>query len=423
MTITIDDRWLPYALGGLGAVLLVVAALWVRRRRSLVRRVVDASLRIEEAPPPIEPRGLDGNLRRLERAADRAVLQVAERGLAEARLVRAMEAIPQGVVICDESGAAVFRNEVAQGLTAARHSEAIVAAATDDLLAAALRGSTDRRAIDLFGPPRRTLVLAAYPLEDARRTAGGLVVIEDVTERRRLEAVRRDFVANISHELKTPIGALALLAETLLDERDAAVAARLADRMLAEAERVGRTVDDLLELSRIEAEESRGRAVVPVHLVVAEAVERARTAAEQRGTPIEVVEPPRYLTVVGDRRQLVSALNNLIENGTKYSERGSPIEVSARLAGDDVEIDVCDHGLGIPTRDLERIFERFYRVDRARSRDTGGTGLGLAIVRHVASNHDGECRVESREGEGSTFTLSLPAGPGVPAQLPRLEAG
>jgi two-component system, OmpR family, sensor histidine kinase SenX3 len=156
-----------------------------------------------------------------------------------------------------------------------------------------------------------------------------------------------------------------------------------------------------------------------VHLVIAEAVERARSAAEQRGIPVEVEEPDHRLTIVGDRRQLVSAVFNLLDNATKYSERGSAVEVCTRTAAGTVEIDVRDHGHGIPFRDLERIFERFYRVDRARSRDTGGTGLGLAIVRHVAANHAGECRVSSREGEGSIFTLSFPAGPRAVA----LEAG
>jgi two-component system sensor histidine kinase SenX3 len=135
-------------------------------------------------------------------------------------------------------------------------------------------------------------------------------------------------------------------------------------------------------------------------------------AAEQRGIEFAVEEAPTRLTVIGERRQLVSAVTNLLDNAVKYSEPGSTVEVRARTDGTWVDVTVRDHGIGIPRRDLERIFERFYRVDRARSRETGGTGLGLAIVRHVASNHRGEVRVESREGVGSTFTLRLPAGPG-----------
>jgi two-component system sensor histidine kinase SenX3 len=402
-----------------GVVLLVWFVLWRRSRRALLRRITTAALRLEDTPPALEHRGLDRNLARLERAVDRAMLRSNETNLAQSRLQRAIEAIPQGVVMADESGEIVYRNHTAAEFLEARHSEALVAAAIEELLDAGLEGVADRRTLDLFGPPRRALVIASYPLEDDRRTVGALVVIDDVTERRRLEAVRRDFVANISHELKTPVGALGLLAETLLDEEEPAVARRLAERMLHEALRVGRTIDDLLELSRIEAEEPHPREAVPVHLVVAEAVERARSAAEQRGIPIEVREPDHSMTVVGDRRQLVSAVYNLLDNATKYSEPGSPVEVRTRRVERSIEIDVRDHGPGIPARDLERIFERFYRVDRARSRDTGGTGLGLAIVRHVAGNHAGECRVTSREGEGSTFTLSFPAGPGAIAQ----EAG
>ncbi len=266
-------------------------------------------------------------------------------------------------------------------------------------------------ALDLFGPPRRSLVISATPLPSASGL-GALAVIEDVTERRRLEAVRRDFVANISHELKTPVGALALLAETLLNEDDAAITQRLAERIVTESFRVGRTIEDLLELSRIESGELPRREPVPVNLVVAEAIERIRPAAEQAGIDLVVREPNRRFAVFGDRRQLVSAIYNLLDNAVKYSDAGSAVEVFAATDGREIDISVRDHGIGIPGRDLERVFERFYRVDQARSRQTGGTGLGLAIVRHVTQNHDGSVRVESRPGEGSTFTLCLPTASG-----------
>ncbi|MCB1017231.1 MAG: sensor histidine kinase, partial [Acidimicrobiales bacterium] len=219
----------------------------------------------------------------------------------------------------------------------------------------------------------------------------------------------RDFVANISHELKTPVGALALLAEALIaaDEEDRE---RLARRMLTEAHRVGNTIDDLLSLSRIEADQGAEWEPVAVDAVIHEAASRARSAAEQRGIRIETPTTPP-IAVVGDLRQLVSAVFNLLDNAVKYSDPGSAVVVGARQSGNWVELVVSDHGPGIPARDLERIFERFYRVDRARSRETGGTGLGLAIVRHVANNHGGVVSVDSREGEGSTFTLRLPGRP------------
>jgi two-component system sensor histidine kinase SenX3 len=257
---------------------------------------------------------------------------------------------------------------------------------------------------------------------------GALVEIEDITERARLEAMRTDFVANISHELRTPVGALALLAETLVGEDDQEVVTRLAGKMVVEAHRVGRIIEDLLELSRIELGEQPQREPVSVGLVASEAVDRVRHLAEQRSIGVKVHEPSRRLTVIGDRRQLASAVANLVENGLKYSDPGSEVEVKATTDGTWVDVQVVDHGIGIPARDLDRIFERFYRVDRGRSRETGGTGLGLAIVRHVATNHGGSVSVVSQEGAGSTFTLRLPAGPGpvsVPVDVPShlAEAG
>jgi two-component system sensor histidine kinase SenX3 len=234
--------------------------------------------------------------------------------------------------------------------------------------------------------------------------------VDDITEQQRVDAIRRDFVANISHELKTPVGALALLAETIVDEHDPAVVERLAARLRDESFRVSRVIDDLLALSRIEGEGAQEVERVTIAQIVAEAVARIRPAADHRDVRFEVAEIAAELVMLGDPRQLTSALFNLLENAVKYSDHGSVVEV--RAAGDrhEVSMVVQDHGIGIPAKDLQRIFERFYRVDQARSRETGGTGLGLAIVRHVARNHGGHVTVSSREGEGSTFMLVLPTG-------------
>jgi two-component system sensor histidine kinase SenX3 len=238
-----------------------------------------------------------------------------------------------------------------------------------------------------------------------------IAIIEDVSERRRLEEIRRDFVANVSHELKTPMGALGLLAETLTLEPDPTVAQRLASRIHTEAFRVSRIIDDLLDLSRIESEEAPPREPIYVNLVMAEAVERVRSAAEQRRITIELDEPNPPVHVLGDRRQLVSAIHSLLENAVTFSYEDSVVRVAGSQSDGKIQLAVTDTGVGIPARDLERIFERFYRVDHGRSRDSGGTGLGLSIVRHVASNHQGHVEVDSREGEGSTFTLILPSPP------------
>ncbi len=391
---------------------LVAAAV---TRRAAAQRVAAAMRDLGTARPDLDDGpvpSLDDALDGLERcvAAERSRRSRAAK--AENRLSWALGAIANGVVIFDERGEIVYRNDPAASFLAARHSDALVEEAITSMASDALRGRGAERELELFGPPRRVLSVRATPLEHTSRPSGVLVVVEDTSERRRLENVRRDFVANISHELKTPVGALALLAETMLDEDDPDVTRRLAERLAAEAFRVGNTIDDLLELSRLEVATGLAADPVSVAQFVADAVERVRGAAEQRGIEIEVEEAPVRLTVLGDRRQLVSAVTNLVDNAVKYSEPGSAVAVRARTDGVWVDVTVRDHGMGIPRRDLERIFERFYRVDRARSRETGGTGLGLAIVRHVASNHRGEVRVESREGVGSTFTLRLPAGPG-----------
>jgi two-component system sensor histidine kinase SenX3 len=216
--------------------------------------------------------------------------------------------------------------------------------------------------------------------------------------------------------LKTPVAALGLLADTLATEDDPVVARRLAQRMVGNSIRLARTIDDLLELSRIEAEQTPVREPVPVHLVVAEAVEQVRPIAEREGVEVRVAEARHTLSVMGDRRQIVSAIFNLVDNAVKYSDTGSAVDVhvTATEGDDHVSIEVRDQGAGIPTRDHERVFERFYRVDRGRS-DVPGTGLGLAIVRHVADNLGGDVHLESREGEGSTFTLVLLEGPMLPS--------
>jgi two-component system sensor histidine kinase SenX3 len=384
-------------------------------RRAAAQRVTGAARALDAHAPAVDDRArpsLDDALDDLERAVGAAGDRRARAAEAENRLSWALGAIANGVVIFDGRGEIVYRNDPAASFLAARHSDALVEEAITSLASDALRGRTGERELELFGPPRRVLSVRAVPLASANRPSGVLVVVEDTSERRRLENVRRDFVANISHELKTPVGALALLAETLLDEDDPAVTRRLAERLASEAFRVGNTIDDLLELSRLEVATGLATDEVSVAAFVTAAGDRVMPAAEQRGIEIEIEQPPARLTVVGDRRQLVSAVTNLLDNAVKYSEPGSSIDVAARTDGTWVDVTVRDHGIGIPRRDLERIFERFYRVDRARSRETGGTGLGLAIVRHVASNHRGEVRVESREGVGSTFTLRLPAGPG-----------
>jgi two-component system sensor histidine kinase SenX3 len=312
-----------------------------------------------------------------------------------------------GIVVVDQRGEIVLRNEVAEQFTGPG-GDALTADAIWELLDRTLRGLEGERELRLFGPPRRVLHVRAVPLDDGTRPIGGAAFLRDVSEARRIENMRRDFVANVSHELKTPIGALGLLAETMAGEEDAEMLRRLAGRVLHESERLERTVEDLLDLSILEAQESPERELIAVDMLMADATERMANSAEAAGIPIELTEPSGDILVACDRRQVTSALFNLLDNAVKYSEEGGKVEFSAQVEGFTVVISVRDHGIGIPSRDRERIFERFYRVDRTRSRATGGTGLGLAIVRHVAQAHQGEVSVESEEGNGSTFMLKLP---------------
>jgi len=401
-----------YIVVGIAAVAGVIVAFQVGRRsgrRSLQQRLTALSNRLGVEAP--DDGGMEPILSHLEKVAGDAAEAVTEASSDAIRLRRALDTLTQGVIVCDENGEVAFRNARAVALMNNRHGDALAAQAVTELLENAWQEGSAERTLDLYGPPRQTLAVRTRLIDDGRRPLGVIAIIEDVSERRRLEEIRRDFVANVSHELKTPIGALGLLAETLTVEPDPEVAQRLASRIHAEAFRVSRIIDDLLDLSRIESEEAPPREPIYINLVMAEAVERVRSAAEQRRITIELDEPDPPVHVVGDRRQLVSAIHSLLENAVTFSYEDSMVTVSASQADGEIRLSVADSGVGIPTRDLERIFERFYRVDHGRSRSTGGTGLGLSIVRHVASNHQGRVEVDSREGEGSTFTLVLPNPP------------
>ncbi|WP_122818752.1 sensor histidine kinase [Nocardioides pantholopis] len=236
-----------------------------------------------------------------------------------------------------------------------------------------------------------------------------LALVEDRTRERRVEAVRRDFVANVSHELKTPVGAVHLLSEAITEAADDPEAVkRFASRLITESDRLAQLVQQIIELSRLQADdplETPG----PVDLdeVLAVAVDTSAIDAESRHIDIHI-EGPSGLQVLGNTEQVTAAVANLVANAVTYSEPDATVSVTTRTTADSVEISVVDQGIGIPAEEIDRIFERFYRVDPARHRSTGGTGLGLSIVKHVAATHGGEVRVWSVEGQGSTFTLTLP---------------
>jgi two-component system phosphate regulon sensor histidine kinase PhoR len=257
---------------------------------------------------------------------------------------------------------------------------------------------------------RRNFSVTAAPVRAAGAN-GAVLVLHDITDLRRLERVRRDFVANVSHEFKTPLTAIQGFAETLLSGAldDKANRNRFVEIIREHARRLARLTDDLLKLSRIEA----GRLELEMRPIRVEAivngcVETARLNAEARGLQIRVDLPENAPPVRGDGAQLGEVLQNLLDNALQYTPSGGQIELKARSNGQDVIFTVTDTGIGIPESDLERIFERFYRVDAARSREAGGTGLGLAIARHIVDAHGGRIWVESAVGQGSRFHFSIP---------------
>ncbi|UFU03516.1 ATP-binding protein [Ruania suaedae] len=260
----------------------------------------------------------------------------------------------------------------------------------------------------------------AFDVRAAPLTGGRVLVLaEDRTAERRVEEVRRDFVANVSHELKTPVGAIALLAETAADAaEDPEAVRRFAAGMQRETARLSALVQEIIELSRLQAPEHEVDFVqVPLEAVVAEAVDRVAVEAQARDVTI-VVGGQEALRVQGDHALLVTALRNLLDNALRYSPTGTRVSVGMREVDGIVEVAVVDQGVGLSAEDASRVFERFYRVDPARSRETGGTGLGLSIVKHVAANHGGEVRVWSTPGRGSTFTLRIPLADPEPAPDP-----
>ncbi len=371
---------------GIVMCLVIGGALgWLAGRRS---RVAPATAPIEEPEPT-------------ETSADEQ----------ERRLLRIVEALPLGVLVFDESRHQLFANGAAHRYAEDRLHEALVRSAISEVVDAAADDpeGVALRMLELYGSPRTHLSIRGVPVGASVVGESAVVVtIEDVTELRSADALRRDFVANVSHELKTPIGAISVLAETLLDVDDPEVAQRLAGRLQNEALRLADTVDELLTLARIESGEHGPLSPVRLDDVMVAVVGRVEHQSQARSVTVGLHIDPQDLTVTGDRVQLVSAFGNLVDNAVKYSPEASTVEVAAVVSEGTVTVTVTDHGVGIPEADLERVFERFYRVDRGRSRDTGGTGLGLSIVRHVVLNHGGEIAVSSKEGQGTTFAVTLP---------------
>jgi signal transduction histidine kinase len=380
------------------------------RARINAQAVDEARERIGGEPPRRSwQRGeaLSSALDRLERSSSGAQRE-------RSQLAGALQAAASGVVITDDHGVITFANQAADQYLDARQGEAVAEVRLREAIEQAIlqRGAVEVE-VELYTPTRRILEINALPLDFGVQSVGAVAYISEVTEQRRVDAMRKDFIANVSHELKTPLAALAALAETIADNLDdPEIAKRMADRLNGEANRLSSLVSDILDLSQAEALAGHSEAVQASTLVTAVGEDMTPNAREA-GVELIVESPPAEASVSGDRRQLKSMLSNLIENAIKYSDPvpgQAPPRVWLRtsMTDDSVLFEVEDEGIGIPEGHIDRVFERFYRIDRARSRSTGGTGLGLSIVRHVARNHRGDVAVRSTLGEGTTFTVTLP---------------
>jgi len=420
--------WLARILAIVAAVVLATAAAiaWRLDRRLLrpLGALVDGAAELAAGsrggrlPVPDHP-----DLARLADSVNRLAGRVEESGAAvradRDHLRAVLESMSEGVLVVDGAGRTRLVNSAFRRLFGivgdpeglpprelTRQPE--LAAAIETALAGE---TTPPRQFEVLGPERRSVALAADALHSA--AGGAIVTARDTTERTRVSAMRRDFVANVSHELKTPLSAIRGFAETLhdgaLDEPD--VARRFTERILDQCRRLQELLDDLLTLSRLESVEAPfERRPVDLAACAERAAEALARAAEERGVRLTVEPAEGTVEVAGDPPSLERLLVNLVDNAVKYNREGGAVTVRLDRRGSEAVVEVADTGIGIAEELQERVFERFYRVDKGRAREEGGTGLGLAIVKHVAQRHGGTVELESEPGRGSTFRVRLPAG-------------
>ncbi|CAM3528882.1 sensor histidine kinase [Nocardioides zeicaulis] len=341
----------------------------------------------------------------------RHTLPQVEEPVVQAGVAAVLSILRSSAVVVDESDHVLKASAPAYAFGLVRGSTLVVPELLDLVAQVRRDGQIRESELDLPAPDggtARTLTARVAPL-GARLV---LALVEDRTREKRVEEVRRDFVANVSHELKTPVGAIKLLAEAVTDASDDPEAVqRFATRMLLESDRLANLVQQIIELSRLQAHDPLETPVmVDLDAAVLTAVDTSAMEAAAKRITVES-RGEHGLEVFGSQELIGAAVSNLVANAVTYSGEGSRVVVTTRSEGDQVQVSVVDQGIGIPPEDIDRIFERFYRVDPARHRSTGGTGLGLAIVKHVAATHGGDIAVWSVQGQGSTFTLTLPRNP------------
>ncbi len=334
------------------------------------------------------------------------------------QLFEILDFLETGVIVADNNSNHKFRNKAAIAMTGIRYVDILIDQAVDEMIKQLEQEGTGSRILEAVAGTTRFLQIRGRNLKNEYI----LVTVEDITAKSRIETVQTDFVANLSHELKTPIGAVAALADSLNGETETAVVWRLAERIVSESHRMARIVDALLDLSRIEFSGTEDWTEVDLAPVLVEVVSTNQHAAKRQGIELSLTGAS-HLNVLGDRSQLLSGFSNLVDNAIKYSEPGGIVSVSSSIVGQLVVVAITDHGIGISKQHQDRIFERFYRVDKARSRATGGTGLGLSIVRHIVLEHGGSIDVVSEEGIGSTFTIRLPHFVSESTDMPTITTG
>ncbi len=403
------------SLGGAIVLSGVVSGYVGRMLRGLVQDARRAAEGEEKRPPPEnqeELRGLAGSLNRMAAELESTVATLAAE---RSRFEAVLESMDEGVVAVDEAQHLTMINRAALGLLSlsieqggSTLAERIPIPALQELVQQALAGHPDRREFETRTNPPRQVLAYASPL---RNQQGAVVVMHDVTEIRRLERIRRDFVANVSHELRTPVSIIRANAETLLDGaiEKPEVARRFLDAQLRNADRLAALVADLLEISRIEAGTYEiSPDVLAIAPVVEHTIDNVDQLAKEKSITI-TADVPEDMTAWADEQALEQVLLNLVDNAVKYTPAGGKIVVRAFERDEMVRIEVEDNGPGIEPRHRARVFERFYRVDKGRSREVGGTGLGLAIVKHLAEAMDGQVGVEPASPHGSIFWIHLPA--------------
>lgn len=436
-------------LAGIGCALFLMAflsTLSIESYRARVRWLVEVCRRVAAGDaPPVESDSHNDDLAALGRAlsetSDRLKETIASLSEGQSRTAAIIESMAEGVAVVGADERVIFSNaafaqilglgvsEASGGQGAGQGLMLVELVRQSELLVLVKKALAERRRVEsdvTVGTLRpRTFAVTAAPVEAARadategikqgaaipETLGAVLVLHDISELRRLERVRRDFVANVSHEFKTPLTAIRGFAETLLGGalEDADHRVRFVEIIREHAERLTRLTDDLLRLSKMEAGQF-ALEFKPVNAValLASCLETARYGAEQKKLKIELQCPRKMPPVRGDAGRLRDVIQNLLDNAVQYTPPGGQILVSASARNGDVVFEVSDNGIGIPQADLGRIFERFYRVDDARSREAGGTGLGLAIAKHIVEAHTGRIWVKSTVGEGSTFLFSIP---------------